>query len=304
MKSASWETSTGALSAMLSSNSFFLKADVFTWTFRDGTVLRTTNADQSLTFNGHTYATSAPEISRTKTTLNVGTDVDSVDLMVIPTSASTISGYTWQAAARLGYLDGAQVLIETAYLQTWPTVVGTYHVFQGQVSDVYPERTAVKVTVKSALELLAQNFPHNVFQSVCLHTVYDTGCGLAKASYTYTSTVGSSPAPTTTSFHCSLAQAVDFYTQGVVTFTSGANNGLRRTIKSYDGAGNFTFALPLPVAPSVGDGISAFAGCDKTIGTCRAKFSNDTHFRGFPWIPTPENATPAQLGGTTQSGKG
>lgn len=303
MKSATYETSAGALLALLNSSDAFAKADVFTWTFNDGSVLRTTSADIALTFGGNTYDSCLPSMERTKVTNKVGLEVDSMDITVSPASTDTIGGMTWQTASRLGYLDGATVLVETAYIQTWPTVVGTMNVFQGRVSDIYPERTAIKVTVKDSLELLAQNFPRNVYQSVCLRTVYDAGCGVTRASFTFTGTIVSSPAPTTTSFKTGNAQAAGYFDQGVVTFTSGANNGLKRTIKSYDGAGGFTFALPLPVAPATGDTISAFAGCDKTLATCRAKFSNDGKFRGFPWVPTPEMATPPIPGGTVQRGK-
>lgn len=303
MKTPTYEASPGALAALLASSSAFSKADLYTWTFVDGTVLRTTDADVMLQFGGRTFASCAPIMERSKVSLTVGVEVDSMDVTVKPSAADALAGVAWQVATRLGYLDGAQLLVETAYIQTWPTVVGTLHVFQGQVSDAYPERTSIKITVKSALELLAQQFPRNVYQSVCLRTVYDAGCGVNKASYTSTSTIVASPAPTLTSFKCGLSQAAGYFDQGVVTFTSGANAGLKRTVKSYDGAGGFTFALPLPVAPAAGDTISVFAGCDKTLATCRSKFSNAARFRGFPWVPTPEQATPPIAATTTQSGK-
>lgn len=297
------KTISAGLLALFNSTSAFSKADLYTWTFNDGTVLRVTDADIALTFAGVTWASCVPAFERTKTRVKVGLEVDSVDITATPATTDTIGGLSWQAAAVQGYFDGARLLIETAYLSTWPTVIGTMYVFQGQVSDIEPDRTSIKITVKDALELLTQNFPRNVYQAVCGHTVYDAGCGVAKASFTATGTVASSPAPTRNSIKTGNAQAAGYFDQGVVTFTSGANNGLKRTIKSYDPATGFTFTLPLPVAPSTGDTISAFAGCDKTIATCRAKFSNDGKFRGFPWVPTPEQATPAVVGGTTQRGK-
>jgi len=303
MKSPTYESSPGALTALFASRRPFFKADCYTWTFLDGTVLRVTNADVNLTWGGHTFASCAPAMERSKVTLKVGVESDSMDVTVFPTPSDHVSGLIWQLAARLGYLDGAQLLVETAYLTSWPTVTGVYHVFQGFVSDVYPDRTQVRVTVKDALELLAQQFPHNVYQSVCLHTVYDAGCNLAKTSFTATGTVAASPAPTLTSFKTGNAQAADYFTQGVVTFTSGANAGLKRTVKSYSPATGFTFALPLPHAPAAGDTISVFAGCDKTLATCRSKFNNAGRFRGFPWVPTPEMATPPIKGYSSQGGK-
>lgn len=293
---------TGALSTLLNSNAFFYKADLYTWTFQDGTVLRTTDADVALTFGGFTFPSCAPILDRTKVKLVVGVEVDSIEVTVSPGPTNTLSGgLSWKNAARQGYLDGAKLLVETAYLQTWPTVVGTLHVFQGLVSDLYPERASIRITVKSPLELLVQQFPTNIYQSTCLHTVYDAGCTLAKTSFTATSTI--SGTPTTTGFTTALAQAAGYFDQGVVTFTSGVNNGTKRTIKAYDGAGGFTFALPLAVPPSAGDTISVFAGCDHTLATCRAKFSNDIHFRGAPWVPTPEMSTPAVAASTTSRGK-
>ena len=296
------KTISGALTTLFNSSNAFAKADLFTWIFFDGTILRTTSADRALTWGGNTFSSCAPAIERTRVKLKVGVDADSMDLTVMPGAAETISGLTWQSASRQGYLDGAKVLVETAYIETWPTVVGVLHVFQGQVSDIYPERTMIRVEVKSALELLAQPFPRNVYQSVCSRTVYDAGCGAVKASFTATGTVAASPAPTLTSFKTGNAQAAGYFDQGVVTFTSGANSGLKRTIKSYNPATGFTFALPLPTPPAAGDTISVFAGCDKTLATCRTKFANSGKFRGFPWVPNPETAAPA-VPGYTKSGK-
>ena len=38
-------------------------------------------------------------------------------------------------------------------------------------------------------------------------------------------------------------------------------------------------------AVAVGDTFNAIAGCDKTIGTCVAKFNNAVNFRGEPYVP-------------------
>jgi uncharacterized phage protein (TIGR02218 family) len=278
----------GALTVLFASSAQFFKADLFTFNFIDGSVLRTTSADVALSFGGNTWLSESPIIERTYTTVQVGVTVDTMTLTVKPSLADTIGGLSWQAAARQGYLDGATVLVETAYLTTWPTVIGTLHVFGGNVSEVDPARTKVDLKVMSALELLNRPFPRNLYQATCLHTVYDSGCTVAKASFTVANTVAASPAPTVTSVKTGNAQPAGYFEQGVLTFTSGANNGLKRTVKSYDPATGFTFALPLPVAPSAADTISVFAGCDKTKATCQSKFSNIGRFRGAPFIPSPE----------------
>jgi len=48
--------------------------------------------------------------------------------------------------------------------------------------------------------------------------------------------------------------------------------------------------VPVPIAPSAGDALTVYPGCDKQQSTCSAKFNNLQHFEGFPYIPTPETA--------------
>jgi hypothetical protein len=85
---------------------------------------------------------------------------------------------------------------------------------------------------------------------------------------------------------------------GTVTFTSGVNNGLIRTVKSYTRivprsgpmTGVLNFTLPLPNVPGIGDTFTAYAGCDKQQATCAGKFHNISHFSGEPYVPVAETA--------------
>jgi uncharacterized phage protein (TIGR02218 family) len=76
----------------------------------------------------------------------------------------------------------------------------------------------------------------------------------------------------------------DFFSQGKITFTGGNNAGLSMEINRF-ADGTFTLVFPMPYSVEVGDGYSAEAGCDKTLTTCAAKFSNAVNFRGEPFIP-------------------
>jgi hypothetical protein len=44
------------------------------------------------------------------------------------------------------------------------------------------------------------------------------------------------------------------------------------------------------VAPEAGDGVSVYPGCDKTKTMCGTKYVNINRFRGFPFVPRPEQA--------------
>ena len=77
---------------------------------------------------------------------------------------------------------------------------------------------------------------------------------------------------------------------GQILFTSGANAGLLKAVKSYAGQ-FFTFNSPLPFVPNAGDLFTAYPGCDKTQATCSSsKFNNLVNFEGFPYVPAPETA--------------
>lgn len=81
-----------------------------------------------------------------------------------------------------------------------------------------------------------------------------------------------------------------WYALGTITFTSGVNNGVSRTIDSSNG-GALKLRIPLFYAPATGDTFTLTAGCDHTMATCREKFDNLIHFTGCPFIPLPELGT-------------
>jgi uncharacterized phage protein (TIGR02218 family) len=275
----------GPLISLLNSGLPIRKADLYTLTLASGTVIRATSADIPVSWGGNVYPT-RPLFTRTRTRTVIGVEVDTQDVAVFPQPTETLDGIEWHLACRLGALDGAWWRVDVAYFSDWSLPpVGTLSSFYGRVADVTLERSQISITVKSALELLNQQFPRNLYQVPCLHTVYDSGCNVTKASYTFSNSVTSASTPA--GFTSSLAQATGYFTLGVVKFTSGANNGLTRTVKTFSG-GAFTFILPLPVAAAVGDTFTATAGCDKLKATCIAKFSNQARFRGFDEIPVPE----------------
>jgi len=47
-----------------------------------------------------------------------------------------------------------------------------------------------------------------------------------------------------------------------------------------------TTPLRLPSPPQAGDVFKVYPGCNKRQDTCKNKFNNIVHFRGFPYIPS------------------
>jgi len=127
--------------------------------------------------------------------------------------------------------------------------------------------------------------------ATCRHLLGDAGCkvDIVNAHYAVSTVTGSATLGNARdSFLTGLAgNAPDgWYAFGVLTFTSGANAGLSREVKTYGTAdGRVTLRLPFPWAVAVGDAFRVTAGCDRTVGTCRAKFDNVVNFGGFPFSP-------------------
>jgi uncharacterized phage protein (TIGR02218 family) len=80
-----------------------------------------------------------------------------------------------------------------------------------------------------------------------------------------------------------------WFSNGVLTWLTGANAGQASAVKSDRLAASGERRIEVwrePGAPvAAGDQFRVVAGCDKRAETCRAKFGNFLNFRGFPHIP-------------------
>jgi uncharacterized phage protein (TIGR02218 family) len=282
MKSAS-----AAMDTLLATNGPFFMADLYTITLLSGTVLRFTSADVPLTVSGQTYLNTGPTLSRTKTRLTLGLEVATMDIEISADDTQLLLGTPWIHAIRQGKLDGAIIRVDLLMAPDWTdTSAGSIPIFEGEVRDTDAARLTAKVTVASIAYKFDMNLPKNSYTPSCGRTLYDTGCKAVKATFSASSAAGSGS--TNTSVTSALAQATGYFDLGVITFTSGANNGISRTVRGFAG-GTFDLSLPLPVQPTPGDTFTAAAGCDRTQSTCTNKFSNMANFRGFPFVPNPES---------------
>ncbi|MFZ5544405.1 MAG: DUF2163 domain-containing protein [Pseudomonadota bacterium] len=304
MRTALWETSPGALVALLNARAPIECADLYTVTLADGTVYRWSGSDVAITGNGHTWQL-GPGIERTRLKWTVGVSVDTMGLTLADSQARPvlINGKGLLAFIAAGGLIGARVQVDRAF---WgfgdPQPVGALLWFTGRVAEVNSvTRWEASLNVKSDLELLDVMVPRDVYQPGCLNTLYDSACGTARASFTVNGTATTATNARRTRFGHNLAQQTGHFDLGVVTFTSGANAGVSRTVRVYNrappygltgnrGVPDWTIDVlnPWPFAVGVGDAYSIYPGCDKTLATCTWKFNNTPRFRGQPYIPVPE----------------
>lgn len=254
-----------------------------------GDVLSTSQAISKTDANVYTFlGDSGVSFIRGQVTQSVGLEVDNMPLTIIAPTSVTIAGVPWPTLARQGGFDGAKIVVERLFMATWgDTSKGTVIVFSGNSGEVYSTRNAVQITVMAATNILALPMPRIIYQPGCNHMLYDTGCTLLQATYTSTGTAHAGS--TASSIATGLSHVDHYYELGAITFTSGVNSGISRSILTYI-SNVATVAPPFPSAPATGDSFSIYPGCDKSQGTCTTKFANLSHFMGLPYVPTPEMA--------------
>lgn len=269
--------------------------DLYEFTLNSGRVLRFTKHDTSLTVGGNVYK-SWP-FDGGEITEQVGTDETEMTLTVYykPTD-EVISGVTWANALRGGMFDNCYLSVDRVYQSTpWsylPSPTSSDYVlkgrFVGRVDVGEAKLTKCDMTVKSPLGLLDSKVPRNLIIPSCGNVLFDPAtCMLNKASYAVSGVAGTGSGRT--SIVTGLGHADGYLEQGFMLFTSGDNTDIQRTIGTFSG-GVAYFFQPLPFDVSVGDTFVAYPGCKRTMDDCVNKYNNLAHFKGFPFVPSPESA--------------
>lgn len=283
----------GALSSFLLSNPpQIVSADLYTWTLVNGTVLRYTDWQYDIAFGGHTWTALGPKITRKSLKWGIGLAVTQAQIEIADDGSTLIGSTPLFQAILQRQFDQATFRLDRIYAASLPpTWIGTEWMFTGIVGPISPlGRSLCGMTIDSITVLLNRKLPWKLFQPGCAWALYSTGCGVVKASFTDTGAVLSGGNAALIKF--TNARATGFFDLGQIVFTSGANNGLVRTVKQHisGSPSQLIFPVPLPNTPGVGDTFSVSAGCDKTQSTCQNKFSNLPNFEGEPNIPVSETA--------------
>jgi hypothetical protein len=279
----------------------FVRADLYTFTLNGGaTSLRYSGANLAISAivnNPSGVGTSAtwnlgPPISDAGVQSTRGVNASTVDVTILGGDGRfTVQGEDILDFIENFGLDGATARIDRAFADSWSTMattgpIGTYCRFAGYVSEAKElGQTQAVVTISSWLDVLQTPYPAEVFQTSCLNSFCDPNCGLNIANFSQTGHVVSSSSSTV--FQTNLSVADGFYTLGVVTFTSGPNAGVSRSVKVSAASGALiTLTAPLPAIPAVGDAYTISQGCALSMAACQG-FNNLLRFRGTPFVPPP-----------------
>lgn len=278
----------GPLKTFLLSGAPCFKADLFTYTLANGAVYRYGTFDIPISYGGHTWSSAGPLMSRSQLSVRNTVEVPQLTMRLLPRAVDLINGKPMKEQLINGFFDGAVVQLERAFMATpGDTSLGLILMFAGRHSKAESSGSGVMLTAKGDNVLMNQNAPKNLYQTTCLHNFCDAGCTLSAAANSISNTVGIASNRSQIVWG-SLPGAPAIYTQGVITFTSGPNDGAERSVQVSASSGIYLDA-PLDSDPVPGDTFSILRGCDKTSATCTA-LANLQHYRGFEFVPPAEMA--------------
>lgn len=244
-------------------------------TRKDGAVYAYTSHDEPATISGTTYLASGLIDSAFESGDSLAVDnlaLTTLDDGSIFTRSDVIGGL-WQNAAVYFFRYNWANLADGIEPLTAGTI-GEVQLMQGQV----------RAEVRGLQQYLQQ--PVGIVSSkTCRARLGDAACGVNIATFTHSGTVtGVTSQQVFTA--SGLTQAADYFGDGLVTWLTGANAGLKQKVKTHATGGVFTLALPMPAAITVGDTFTAIAGCHKRlIEDCKTKFNNVLNFQGEPHRP-------------------
>lgn len=265
-------------------------ATTLCWCWRlargDGVVQGFTDHDRDIAFAGLIYEAAAG-FTASDIKDGVGLAVDNLEVSGALSSASLN-----EADLAAGLYDDARIEI---YRVNWLDTAQRVLMRTGSLGEVRRSGTSFTAEVRGLAHYLQQP-KGRLFQYTCDADLGDPRCGvdLTSSAYGASGAIVEAVSPRRFTVSGFDSYAHDFFTRGLLTFTTGVLDGSRIEVKSHSRIGNVT-TIELWVAaastPVVGTTLTITAGCDKRFETCKAKFANAQRFRGFPSMPGNEFLT-------------
>jgi uncharacterized phage protein (TIGR02218 family) len=255
----------------------------------DGTVFGFTSADTDVTISSVLYHAS-PGLLVTQIDWSAGFNVDNLELTTLHDGtvfdqADILSGVWRNADFSLFRYNHAD-----------PTD-GIDGLMTGTVGEVQLLQNTVVVELRGLQQYLQQPVGM-VSTKTCRASFADFPqpasaralCGLTAASFTVTGEV-TSVTSNQVFTDSALAQAADYFGEGILTWTTGPSTGQRAKVKLFSG-GQFTLVSPMIGTVAVGHEFSVIAGCRKRLEEdCITKFNNVLNFHGEPHRPLVDQIT-------------
>jgi uncharacterized phage protein (TIGR02218 family) len=245
----------------------------------DGTRLGFTDHDRNLAFDGTTFE-AASGFTATDIKDAVGLSVDNLEV-----SSALRSDALNEDDLAAGLYDDAAVEI---WRVNWAAPAQRVLMRRGSLGEVRRSGFSFAAEVRGLAHYLQQP-KGRLYQYGCDADLGDARCGVDLDDPDLRGT-GVVTVPSSLRLFAASGLGsftTDWFTRGLVTFTSGANAGRKQEVKRHVAGSEATFELWQPMAHVIEPGatFTVTAGCDKHFATCQAKFANAVNFRGFPHMP-------------------
>ncbi len=242
----------------------------------DGTIFGFTDANIDVTYSGLTYE-AMTGYTASQMQLTDQLNVDNLQLQGLLESPSItpadLSAGLWDYAAvqiyRTDYYDPAG---------------GVEYLMTGNLGQVVANRNSFQAEIRGLMQPL-QNESGQLISPACRAELGDTRCKVDLTPFTFAATI--TAVTNSATFNATaLTQVDDYFSNGVITWTSGNNNALKMEVKhNTQSSSQVVLQLGMPYIIQVGDTFNIVAGCDKLQFTCINKFNNIVNFRGEPFLP-------------------
>lgn len=250
-------------------------------TRRDGLSFGFTDHDGDLVFDGITFR-AGTGLTASALSQTTGLAVDNTEAVGALSDAAVT-----EKDIAAGRFDGADV---EAWLVQWEEPENRVLQFRGTLGEVSRTGGAFTAELRGLAERL--NVPMGrVYQKTCSAVLGDAACRFDLSTSGYSMDLSALVVEEARTFLFDVPNGLEerWFERGVMTVLDGAAEGLSGTIKrdriAADGRRRVELWDRLRAEISPGDRVRLTAGCDKRMQTCRSKFSNLLHFRGFPDIP-------------------
>lgn len=265
----------------------------------DGVVAGFTEHDRDLTFDNLLYEAAAG-ITASAVGSSNGLAVDNLDVV-----GALDSSHLTDADLAAGLYDNADIEI---WRVNWQDTQQRVLLRKGNLGEVQRSAQGFSAEVRGLSHRLNQS-TGRLFQYACDANVADIRCGVELTPGIFVASGLIDAVRENRILTVSGLVGFDdgWFSRGLWTFTSGANESEVLEVKSHTRRGDsVVIELWHEPAQSIepGEEFSIKAGCDKQLGTCRDKFSNSDHFRGFPHMPGNDFALSyARRGGPNDGGR-
>jgi uncharacterized phage protein (TIGR02218 family) len=244
------------------------------WTLSraDGVTIGLTDHDRDLVLGGLVHR-AAPGMTPAAVVRRDGVEADTTE------AAGALTGAAIGEADLLaGRWDGARVRVR---LVDWSNRAVLAELGGGTIGTVELSDGAFTAELRGAAAALDLPVAEET-SPLCRAELGDRRCRVAMAARRRVVRVLAAEGATLTLD--AVEPGVNAWADGRVRWFGGANCGLESAVAMSAGAA-VTLRAPPRFAVAAGTLVLVEEGCDKTMGTCAARFGNAANFRGEPFLP-------------------